>query len=48
MQYSPKNAIRTWDVDGGTIELVRGGGVKVVSSEDLVQKYEAPAGVMTA
>jgi Xaa-Pro aminopeptidase len=28
-------------VDAGTIELVRGNGVKVVSSADLVQKYEA-------
>jgi len=28
-------------VDAGTVELVRGMGVKVVSSADLVQKYEA-------
>ena len=28
-------------VDAGTIELVRGAGAKVVSSADLVQKYEA-------
>src|SRR5205085_10233835 len=28
-------------VDAGTIEMVRGVGVKVVSSADLVQKYEA-------
>jgi len=42
MQYSPKNAIPyVAMVDAGTIELVRGGGVKVVSSADLVQKYEA-------
>src|SRR5258708_20661149 len=42
MQYSPKNAIPyVAMVDEGTIELVRGGGVKVVSSADLVQKYEA-------
>jgi Xaa-Pro dipeptidase len=42
MQYSPKNAIPYVSmVDAGTIELVRGAGVKVVSSADLVQKYEA-------
>jgi Xaa-Pro dipeptidase len=42
MQYSPKNAIPyVAMVDAGTIELVRGTGVKVVSSADLVQKYEA-------
>ncbi|MGB2898801.1 MAG: M24 family metallopeptidase [Candidatus Acidiferrum sp.] len=42
MQYSPKNAIPyVAVVDAGTIELVRGSGVKVVSSADLVQKYEA-------
>lgn len=42
MQYSPKNAIPyVAMVDAGTIELVRGAGVKVVSSADLVQKYEA-------
>jgi Xaa-Pro aminopeptidase len=42
MQYSPKNAIPyVAMVDAGTIELVRGNGVKVVSSADLVQKYEA-------
>jgi len=42
MQYSPKNAIPyVAMVDAGTIELVRGSGVKVVSSADLVQKYEA-------
>ena len=28
-------------VDAGTIEMVRGAGAKVVSSADLVQKYEA-------
>src|SRR6266436_5978495 len=28
-------------VDAGTVELVRGAGAKVVSSADLVQKYEA-------
>ncbi|MGC1617576.1 MAG: M24 family metallopeptidase [Candidatus Acidiferrum sp.] len=42
MQYSPKNAIPyVAMVDAGTIELVRSAGVKVVSSADLVQKYEA-------
>lgn len=43
MQYSPKNAIPyVAMVDAGTIELVRSaGGRKVVSSADLVQKYEA-------
>jgi Xaa-Pro dipeptidase len=42
MQYSPKNAIPyVAMVDAGTIELVRSSGTKVVSSADLVQKYEA-------
>jgi Xaa-Pro dipeptidase len=42
MQYSPKNAIPyVAMVDAGTIELVRSTGVKVASSADLVQKYEA-------
>lgn len=42
MQYSPKNAIPyVAMVDAGTIELVRSSGAKVVSSADLVQKYEA-------
>ncbi len=42
MQYSPKNAIPYVSmVDAGTIELVRAAGAKVVSSADLVQKYEA-------
>jgi len=42
MQYSPKNAIPyVAMVDAGTVELVRGSGVKVMSSADLVQKYEA-------
>ena len=42
MQYSPKNEIPYVSmVDAGTIELVRGAGVKVASSADLVQKYEA-------
>lgn len=42
MQYSPMNAIPyVAMVDAGTIELVRSVGAKVVSSADLVQKYEA-------
>lgn len=42
MQYSPKNAIPYVSmVDAGTIEMVRGAGAKVVTSADLVQKYEA-------
>jgi Xaa-Pro aminopeptidase len=42
MQYSPKNAIPYVSmVDAGTIETVRAAGAKVVSSADLVQKYEA-------
>src|SRR5499425_2151249 len=42
MQYSPKNAIPYVSmVDAGTIELVRSAGVKIVSSADLIQKFEA-------
>jgi Xaa-Pro dipeptidase len=42
MQYSPKAAVPYVSmVDAGTIELVRGTGAKVVSSADLVQKFEA-------
>jgi Xaa-Pro dipeptidase len=42
MQYSPKNQIPYVSmVDAGTIEMVRAAGVKVLSSADLVQKYEA-------
>jgi len=42
MQYSPMNAIPyVAMVDAGTVELVRSCGAKVVSSADLVQKYEA-------
>ena len=42
MQYSSKNAIPyVAMVDAGTVELVRSTGVKVLSSADLVQKYEA-------
>jgi Xaa-Pro aminopeptidase len=42
MQYSPKNEIPyVAMVDAGTVELVRSSGPKVVTSADLVQKYEA-------
>src|SRR5881394_1192092 len=42
MQYSPKNAIPyVAMVDAGTVELVKSCGVKVMTSADLVQKYEA-------
>jgi Xaa-Pro dipeptidase len=42
MQYSPKCAIPYVAlVDAGTIELVKKCGVKVVSSADLVQEFEA-------
>jgi Xaa-Pro aminopeptidase len=42
MQYSPKNSIPyVAMVDAGTVELVRSCGAKVVTSADLVQKYEA-------
>ncbi|GAC1666626.1 MAG: M24 family metallopeptidase [Candidatus Acidiferrum sp.] len=42
MQYSPKNEIPyVAMIDAGTVELVRSAGPKVVSSADLVQKYEA-------
>jgi Xaa-Pro aminopeptidase len=42
MQYSPMNAIPyVAMVDAGTVELVRRLGPKVVTSADLVQKYEA-------
>jgi Xaa-Pro dipeptidase len=42
MQYSPMNEIPyVAMVDAGTVEQVRGTGAKVVSSADLVQKYEA-------
>jgi Xaa-Pro dipeptidase len=42
MQYSPKNAIPyVAMVDAGTVELVRSCGARVVTSADLVQKYEA-------
>jgi Xaa-Pro dipeptidase len=42
MQYSPKNEIPyVAMVDAGTVELVRSAGRKVVTSADLVQKYDA-------
>jgi Xaa-Pro dipeptidase len=42
MQYSPKNGIPYVSmVDAGTVELVRSTGAKILSSADLVQKYEA-------
>ncbi len=42
MQYSPRNAIPYVSlVDAGTVELVRSLRCKVVSSADLVQKFEA-------
>ncbi len=42
MQYSPRNAIPYVSmVDAGTVELVRSQGRKVVSSADLVQRFEA-------
>ncbi len=45
MQYSPMNNIPyVGIVDAGTIELVRSFGVDVVSSADLVQRFEAVTG----
>jgi Xaa-Pro aminopeptidase len=42
MEYSPKGAIPYVSrVDAGTLELVRGHGIEVVSSGDLVQQFEA-------
>lgn len=42
MQYSPMNAIPYISrVDAGTVELVRSFGIEVVSSADLVQRFEA-------
>jgi Xaa-Pro dipeptidase len=42
MQYSPRNAIPYVSlVDAGTVELVRAQGCAVVSSADLVQRFEA-------
>lgn len=40
MEYSPRNAIPyVSKVDGGTLDCVRGCGVEVVSSADLLQRY---------
>jgi Xaa-Pro aminopeptidase len=45
MQYSPENNIPYIGlVDAGTIELVRSFGPKVVTSADLVQRFEATYG----
>jgi Xaa-Pro aminopeptidase len=42
MQYSPNNQLVSISlVDGGTLELIRGFGVEVVSSADLVALFEA-------
>ncbi|MGA2990026.1 MAG: M24 family metallopeptidase [Candidatus Korobacteraceae bacterium] len=42
MQYSPNNQIMYISlVDGGTLELVRGFGVEVVSAADLIALFEA-------
>ena len=42
MQYSPKNNIPYISkVDAGTVELIRGFGKKVVTSAELVQRFEA-------
>ena len=42
MQYSPNNLVFTLSlVDAGTIDLVRGLGKNVVSSQDLVAQFEA-------
>ncbi len=45
MQYSPRGAIPYLSrVDAGTLEMVRALGVEVVSSADLVQRFEAALG----
>lgn len=42
MQYSPRNAIMYVSmVDAGTVEMVRGWGKEIVSSADLVSRFEA-------
>jgi Xaa-Pro aminopeptidase len=42
MQYSPNNAIPYISlVDAGTVELIRSHGCKVVTSAELVQRFEA-------
>jgi Xaa-Pro dipeptidase len=46
MQYSPRNAIMYVSlVDAGTVELLRGMGKEIVTSADLVSRFEA---VLTA
>lgn len=43
MEYSPGGALPTVShVDGGTLEWLRGLGLAIVSSADLVQRLEAP------
>lgn len=45
MQYSPNAAIPYLSrVDGGTIELLRSFGIEIISSADLVQKFESAWG----
>jgi len=42
MEYSPRNAVPyVSNVDAGTVELVRSLGVEVVTSANLVQRFEA-------
>lgn len=42
MQYSPLNAVPYLSrVDAGTVELIRGFGIDVATSGDLVQRFEA-------
>ena len=42
MQYSPRNSIMYVSmVDAGTVELLRGWGKEVVSSADLISRFEA-------
>ncbi len=42
MQYSPMNAVPYVSrVDAGTVELIRGLSIEVVTSADLVQRFEA-------
>lgn len=42
MQYSPMNAVPYVSrVDAGTIELIRSFGIEVVTSADLIQRFEA-------
>jgi len=42
MQYSPLNAVPYVSrVDAGTIELIRGFGIEIVSAADLIQRFEA-------